>query len=185
MNIHKNSGLTPRGRGILILRLERGEHPQDVATAMCISVRTVYKWRRRYRAEGIAGLQDRSSRRHTSPDKTPDDVETTVITLRKERRIYHRTAAETGLSESTVGRILTRHGLNRWRDLEPAEPPRQRRLDPYGEDILRWIKETPDLTLQELSQRLHERHEVVAPISTIDDWLRSRKISFKKNRTRQ
>ena len=120
MNIHKNSGLTPRGRGILILRLERGEHPQDVATAMCISVRTVYKWRRRYRAEGIAGLQDRSSRRHTSPDKTPDDVETTVIALRKERRIYHRIAAETGLSKSTVGRILTRHGLNRWRDLEPA-----------------------------------------------------------------
>ena len=27
-------------------------------------------------------------------------------------------------------------------------PPRKRRLDPYGEDILRWIKETPDLTLQ-------------------------------------
>jgi transposase len=59
-----------------------------------------------------------------------------------------------------------------------AVKPRQRRLNPYGEDILRWIKETPDLTLQELSQRLHERHEVVAPISTIDDWLRSRKISF-------
>ena len=68
MNIHKNSGFTPRGRGILILRLEWGEHPQDVATAMCISVRTVYKWRRRCRAEGIAGLQDRSSRRHTRPD---------------------------------------------------------------------------------------------------------------------
>jgi len=33
----------------LILRLERGEHLQDVATAMGISVRTVYKWRRRYR----------------------------------------------------------------------------------------------------------------------------------------
>ena len=62
-------------------------------------------------------------------------------------------------------------------------PVRQRRLDPYGEDILRWIKETPALTLQELSQRLHERHEVVTPISTIDDWLRSRKISFKKPHT--
>ena len=73
----------------MILRLERGEHPQDVATAMCIGVRTVYKWRRRYRAEGIAGLQDRSSRRHTSPDKTPDDVETTVIALRKERQPRH------------------------------------------------------------------------------------------------
>ena len=135
MNIHKNSGLTPRGRGILILRLERGEHPQDVATAMCISVRTVYKWRRRYRAEGIAGLQDRSLRRHTSPDNTPDDVETTVITLGKERRIYHRTAAETGLSKSTVGRILTRHGLNRWRDLEPAEPVRRYERGKPGEMI--------------------------------------------------
>ena len=70
----------------MILRLERGEHPQDVATTMGISVRTVYKWRRRYRAEGIAGLQARSSRPHTSTDKTPDDVETTVISLRKERR---------------------------------------------------------------------------------------------------
>ena len=36
------------------------------------------------------------------------------------------------------------------------------------------------LTLQELSQRLHEFHEIVAPLSTIDDWFRSRKISFKK-----
>ncbi len=64
-------------------------------------------------------------------------------------------------------------------------PPRKRRLDPYGEDILRWIAATPDLTLQELSERLHEVHEVIAPLSTIDDWLRARKISFKKNRTRQ
>ena len=103
MNIHKNSGLTPRGRGILILRLERGEHPQDVATAMCIGVRTVYKWRRRYRAEGIAGLQDRSSRPHTSPDKPPDDVETTVIALRKERRIYHRISASLGVATVMAG----------------------------------------------------------------------------------
>ena len=59
-------------------------------------------------------------------------------------------------------------------------PSRKRRLDPYGEDILRWIKETPDLTLQELSERLDEVHEVIAPTSTINDWFRARKISFKK-----
>ncbi len=52
MNVHKNAGLTPHGREILIARLERGEYPQDVATAMGVSVSTVYKWRRRYRAEG-------------------------------------------------------------------------------------------------------------------------------------
>ena len=58
--------------------------------------------------------------------------------------------------------------------------PQMRRLDLYGEDILGWIEATPDMTLQELSVRLHEVHQVRAPISTIDDWLRWRKISFKK-----
>ena len=135
MNVHKNAGLTPRGREILISRLERGEHPIDVATAMGVSTSTVYKWQRRHRAEGIAGLRDRSSRPHASPTRTPDDVEAKVIALRKERRIYSRIAAEVGLSRATVGRILTRHGLNRWRDLEPAEPVRRYERDRPGEMI--------------------------------------------------
>ena len=61
----------------------------------------------------------------------------------------------------------------------------KRRLDPYSEDILNWLQEMPDMTLQELSGRLSEVHAIDAPKSTIDDWLRSRNISFKKNRTRQ
>lgn len=61
----------------------------------------------------------------------------------------------------------------------------KRRLDPYGEDLLCWIEEAPDLTLQELSERLLSVHAIRAPKSTIDDWLGSRKISFKKNGTRQ
>ena len=125
MNVHKNARLTPKGRELLIERLERGEPPSDVACAMGVSASTVYKWRRRYRTEGPAGLQDRSSRPTASPRKTPADVEAKVIALRKERRIYHRIAAEAGVSRATVGRILTRHGLNRWRDLEPAEPVRR------------------------------------------------------------
>ena len=135
MNVHKNARLTPRGREILVARLNRGENPQDVATAMGVSASTVYKWRRRYRAEGLAGLLDRSSRPNASPNRTPDDVETKVIALRKERRIYHRIAAEAGVSRATVGRILTRHGLNRWRDLEPAEPVRRYERDRPGEMI--------------------------------------------------
>ncbi len=125
MNVHNNARLTPRGRELLISRLKRGEHPQDVATAMGVSASTVYKWRQRHRADGLAGLRDRSSRPHASPNKTPDEVEAKVIALRKERRIYHRIAAETGVSKATVGRILSRHGLNRWRDLEPAPPVRR------------------------------------------------------------
>ena len=125
MNVHKNARLTPKGRELLIERLERGEPPSDVASTMGVSASTVHKWWRRYRTEGPAGLQDRSSRPTASPRKTPADVEAKVIALRKERRIYHRIAAEAGVSRATVGRILTRHGLNRWRDLEPAEPVRR------------------------------------------------------------
>ena len=66
-----------------------------------------------------------------------------------------------------------------------AWPPRKRRLDHYSEDILGWIKEAPDLTLQRLSQRLRDLHDVGAPTSTINDWFHARKISFKINRTRQ
>ena len=135
MNVHKNARLTPRGREVLVSRLERGEHPRDVGTAMGVSASTVYKWWRRYRAEGLAGLVDRSSRPNASPNRTPDDVEAKVIALRKERRIYHRIVAEVGVSRATVGRILTRHGLNRWRDLEPAEPVRRYERDGPGEMI--------------------------------------------------
>ncbi len=71
MNVHKNARLTPRGREVLVSRLERGEHPRDVGTAMGVSASTVYKWQRRYRAAGLGGLLDRSSRPNASPTKPP------------------------------------------------------------------------------------------------------------------
>ncbi len=58
MNVHKNARLTPKGRELLIERLARGEHPIDVAGAMGVSVRTLYKWRKRYWKGGLAALQD-------------------------------------------------------------------------------------------------------------------------------
>ncbi len=122
MNIHKNARLTPKGRELLMARLERGERPTEVAGAMGVSIRTVYKWRKRYREEGLAGLVDRSSRPHRSPQRTPAAIEAEVIRLRRERRTMDRIADETGLARATVGRILARHGLNRWRALAPAEP---------------------------------------------------------------
>jgi len=122
MNLHQNARLTPKGREVLIRRLEHGERPGDVACAMGVSVRTVYKWRARYLAEGLTGLRDRSSRPARSPARTAATVEAEVIRLRRKRRTMDRIAARTGLSRATVGRILARHGLNRWRDLDPAEP---------------------------------------------------------------
>ena len=140
MNMHKNARLTPKGREILIARLERGERPCDVAVAMGVSERTVYKWRNRYREYGLDGLLDRSSRPLRSPNQTSEAREKQVIALRKERRIYDRIADQTGLSRATVGRILVRHGLNRWRDLEPAEPVKRYERKTPGEIIHMDIK---------------------------------------------
>jgi len=135
MNMHKNARLAPKGREVMVVRLERGERPGDVACAMGVSVRTVYKWRKRYRDEGLTGLQDRSSQPSNSPARTSARREADVIRLRRERRIMDRIAEETSLSRATVGRILARHGLNRWRDLEPAEPVVRYERDRPGELI--------------------------------------------------
>ena len=111
MNSHKNAGLTQKGRELLVERLARGEVPLDVAGAMGVSVRTVYKWRKRYRDCGKTALQDRSSRPARSPARTPARLEAQVISLRRQKRTYDRIAEQTGLSRATVGRILVRHGL--------------------------------------------------------------------------
>ncbi|MBF7054602.1 helix-turn-helix domain-containing protein, partial [Halomonas sp. KAO] len=68
MNTHKNARLTPHGRALLAARvIDEGLRPRDVAQAQGVSVRTVYKWVRRFREEGQEGLQDRRSRPARSP----------------------------------------------------------------------------------------------------------------------
>lgn len=54
---------------------------------MGISRTTAHKWVRRWRAEGDAGLYDRSSRPLTTPHRTPADVENRICELRRERKL--------------------------------------------------------------------------------------------------
>jgi transposase InsO family protein len=49
-----------------------------------ISRETFYAWRRRYRAEGLTGLELRSSTTKTSPTRTPAVVEDEIVALRKQ-----------------------------------------------------------------------------------------------------
>ena len=62
MNIHKNARLTPRGRERIVRQVASGQTPEAVAEAVGVCPRTVRKWVDPYRCEGLAGLQDRSSR---------------------------------------------------------------------------------------------------------------------------
>ena len=70
--------------------------------------------------------------------------------------------------------------------VDPKVPrKRKSKLDPYRADIVGWIGEQPDLTLAELCARLIEEHDLRAVSSTMDDWLRTNLITYKKNGSRQ
>ncbi|MFD5892367.1 IS481 family transposase [Streptomyces sp. NPDC060334] len=111
---HRNARLTVFGRRLLIERVVSGRPVAHVAAEMGISRATAHKWMRRWRAEGEAGLHDRSSRPRTTPHRTPADVETRVCDLRRARKLGPaRIGPVLGLPASTVHRILTRHGMHR------------------------------------------------------------------------
>ena len=119
MNVHKNAKLTPAGRAELVRRVLQGHRIQVVAEQMGVSRETARKWVKRYRAEGEAGLFDRSSRPHRSPRQLAARVVRRIRVLRRRRCTGERIAEELKLAVSTVGVWLRRLGLGRLRDLEP------------------------------------------------------------------
>jgi transposase InsO family protein len=89
------------------------------AESLGISRATAYKWLRRDRAEGAAGLSDRSSRPVSSPRRLADAQVARIIRLRARRRYGpHRLAALAGSPRSTVYAVLRRAGLSRLRDAD-------------------------------------------------------------------
>jgi len=117
--VHRNAPLTPEGRRRLIALIEDGWTVAAAAESMRISRQCAHKWWRRYRDEGEAGLEDRSSRPRSCPHQTPRRVERRVLALRQSRRVGPaRLAGMVGLPPATVYRILVRHRMNRlaWMD---------------------------------------------------------------------
>ena len=125
MNIHDNASLTPRGRERMVLEVLSGQTPEAAARAAGVCPRTARKWVKRYRDEGRAGLFDRSSRPHRLYRPTPEPVVQRICELRRQRWTGKQIAAEVGVSPATVSRVLKRHGLNKLKSLEPAEPVRR------------------------------------------------------------
>jgi len=83
---------------------------------------SVAKWVRRYREQGVAGLNDRSSHPHRSPRGTSAERIMEIERLRRRRWTGVRIAQQLGLSHATVSRVLRRLKLNRIRHLEPQLP---------------------------------------------------------------
>lgn len=133
--VHSNALLTEAGR----LRLARcvvddGWSYRRAAERFQVAVTTVGRWARRYREEGPAGMADRSSRPHRSPNRTPTRTERRIIKVRVLRRWGPaRIGYLLGLHPSTVHRVLTRYGLARLRWLDR----------PTGRVIRRMVSQRP------------------------------------------
>ena len=117
---HGNARTTMHGRLLIVTRHRQGWRQAHIAAAMGVSRRCVKKWLDRFASEGMAGLQDRSSRPHRMPTRTAAPVETQVVMLREqERRGRDWIAAELGVPARTVSRILARHQLPHLAMLDP------------------------------------------------------------------
>ena len=72
MDTHKNAPLTPKGREAMVRRVvEGGLSYTAAARQFNTTPKTVAKWIKRFGAEGVDGLRDRSSRPHSLPSQTP------------------------------------------------------------------------------------------------------------------
>ena len=132
MDVHKNAKLTPRGREAMVkLVIESGWSQRRVAAAYHVDPKTVSRWVTRFKEEGLSGLEDRSSRPHSCPHRTPRAVIRRICRLRRnDRLMMTEISRREKVSLATVGRILARHGLNRLSALDP-KPPVQRYEHPY------------------------------------------------------
>ena len=124
---HANAPLTPAGRLRLVERVHNGRPIAHVAAEAHISRSTLSKWVHRYRVDGPAALQDRSS----APTRRPTRLPTWIVDLIDAWRRDHkwsarRIAAELGwrhditVAVRTITRWLDRLGLNQRRDIDPT-----------------------------------------------------------------
>jgi transposase InsO family protein len=136
MDTHKNARLTPKGREEMVRAVvDGGQSYAAAARKFNTTPKTTAKWVKRFRAQGVDGLRDRSSRPLSSDSQTPQATCDAIEVLRRQRHTGKQIAAEVGVSPATVCRVLKRRGLNKLSALEPAEPVRRYERENPGELI--------------------------------------------------
>jgi transposase InsO family protein len=124
MRLHANARLSVKGRELLVERIEvAGWSLMEAAEAAGISARTARKWIARHRAEGEAGLWDRSSAPGCVANRTDERRVEAIAALRRVRLTGAEIAEVLEMALSTVSGILTRIGMGKLGrlGLEPAQ----------------------------------------------------------------
>jgi transposase InsO family protein len=137
-------------REFVVLAGQAGANMRSLCRRYGISPTIGYRWLARYRAEGEAGLVDRSRRPRHSPERTPAAVEAQVLAVRdanpawggrKLRRRLQDLGATEVPSASTMSAILERHGrlagtaaerARDWQRFERAAPNELWQMDFKG-----------------------------------------------------
>ena len=133
-NPHKNARMTPLGRAEMVRRILGGQPLAIVAAGFGISERTARKWLARYRKEGPAGLENRSSRPRTVANRTGEPWLASIERLRRAYRLTGEEIAEKlSMARSTVAGWLARFGLGRLASLDPKPPIRRYQRERPGE----------------------------------------------------
>jgi transposase InsO family protein/transposase-like protein len=123
MQLHANAALSLNQRRRMVRRVvEEGWSLTKAAEAAEVSDHTCAKWVARYRADGEAGLLDRSSAPRHIPHRTPAERVEVIELLRRLRMTGAEIAECLGMALSTVSAVLGRIGLGKLSRLEPFEP---------------------------------------------------------------
>lgn len=129
---HGSARLTVHGRRLIVQRHQAGWKQAHIAAAMGVSRKCLKTWIDRYATEGDAGLCTPSSRPHSMPTRTSDEIEQKVLTARAERREGPDVLGpKVEVPARTVSRILRRHGV-----------PYLRECDPITGEVIRSSKQT-------------------------------------------
>jgi hypothetical protein len=133
---HANAALTPRHRLRLAKAIvEDGWTISYAAAVFNVAWPTAKRWAQRYQQGGPAAMEDRSSRPHHSPRRTPAPVVRKIVHLRWRKRLGPVAIADRlGLAPSTVHAVLVRCRINRLShiDRRTGEPIRRYEHDRPG-----------------------------------------------------
>jgi len=158
MKLHANARTCPKSRRLLVDRvIEQGWSVTEAALAAGVSDRTVYRWLRRFRQQGEAGLEDRSSAPKRIPSRLRAERVEAIEALRRLRMTAAEIAELLSIPISTVSAWLKRIGLGKRSRLEPPEPPNRYELARPGQLVHVDVKKLGRISLRGAGHRVTGR----------------------------
>ena len=129
-------GLVEQRYKAVIEVLDGAASVTDVARRYGVGRQTVHAWLRRYAAEGLPGLADRSSRPSNCPHQMPPAVEARVVEMRRQHRGWGPRTILSRLARAGVSPLPSRSGIYRALVRHQLIDPKRRRRRPS--DYKRW-----------------------------------------------